>query len=181
MKPFVFAVSRSSEHTFSKPNEKSINLIKGYGVEGDAHAGKKVKHRFLVGIDPTKPNIRQVHLIHVELLEELQRKGFSVNPGELGENITTQGVDLLSLPTGTKLNIGSEVEIEITALRNPCIQIDWFQKGMLKEVLYKAKDGNLVRKAGVMGVVQKGGKIKPNDEIILKFPSRPHLPLEYVW
>lgn len=181
MNPIVIAVSRSSEHTFSKPNEKSIYLIKGYGVEGDAHAGGKVKHRFLVGIDPTRPNIRQVHLIHVELLEELNRKGFSVNPGELGENITTRGVDLLGLPTGTRLHIGAEAIIEITALRNPCVQIDWFQKGMLKEVVFKNKDGKLVRRAGVMGIVLEGGFIQPNNEIMVELPSKPHRPLEYIW
>jgi len=181
MKPFVVAVSRSPEHTFSKPNEKSIKLIKGYGVEGDAHAGEKVKHRFLVGIDPTKPNIRQVHLIHVELLEELNGKGFTVYPGELGENITSRGVDLLGLPTGTRLLIGAEVKIEITALRNPCVQIDWFQKGMLKEVVYKNKDGKIVRRAGVMGIILIGGIIRPNDEIIMELPPKPHHSLEYIW
>jgi len=181
MKPFVVAVNRSPEHTFSKPNKKTIKLIEGYGVEGDAHAGKKVKHRFLVGIDPTKPNIRQVHLIHVELLEELNRKGFTVHPGELGENITTRGIDLLGLPTGTRLLIGADVKIEITALRNPCVQIDWFQKGLLKEVLYKNEDGKVVRRAGVMGIILAGGQINPNDEIFVELPLKPRHPLEYIW
>ena len=181
MNPIVIAVSRSPKHTFSKPNEKFIKLIKGYGVEGDAHAGKKVKHRFLVGIDPTRPNIRQVHLIQIELLEELDAKGFSVNPGELGENITTRGVDLFSLPTGTRLQIGTHVIVELTALRNPCIQIDWFQKGMLKEVIYKDADENLVRKVGVMGIMLEGGIVRPNDALTVKLPPKPHHPLEYVW
>jgi MOSC domain-containing protein YiiM len=181
MNPIVIAVSRSPKHTFSKPNEKFIKLIKGYGVEGDAHAGKKVKHRFLVGIDPTRPNIRQVHLIQIELLEELDAKGFSVNPGELGENITTRGVDLFSLPTGTRLQIGTHVIVELTALRNPCVQIELFQKGMLKEVLYKNEDGKLVRRVGVMGIILEGGIVKPNDALIVKPPPKPHHPLEYVW
>jgi len=181
MNSIVIAVSRSAEHTFSKPNDESIKLIEGFGVEGDAHAGKTVKHRYLVGKDATRPNIRQVHLIHAELLDELTTKGFSVGPGQLGENITTRGVDLLALPTGTKLNIGSDVLIELTALRNPCVQIDAFQKGMLKEVLYKDEDGNLVRRTGVMGIVHKGGIVEPNDEIVVKLPPEPHHPLEYVW
>jgi MOSC domain-containing protein YiiM len=181
MNSVVVSVSRSVEHTFSKPNEDSIRLIEGFGVEGDAHAGKTVKHRYLVGKDPTRPNIRQVHLIHTELLDELNEKGFSVEPGQLGENITTRGVDLLALSTGTKLYIGSNVLIELTALRHPCVQIDWFQKGMLKEVLYKDEDGNLVRRTGVMGIILKGGIVKPDDEIVVELPPEPHYPLEYVW
>jgi MOSC domain-containing protein YiiM len=181
MNPIVIAVSRSPEHTFSKANEKSIKLTKGYGVEGDAHAGEKIKHRFLVGIDATRPNIRHVHLIQIELLEELESKGFSVKPGDLGENITTRGPDLLGLPSGTKLHIGAHVIVELTALRNPCIQIDWFQKGMLKEVIYKDADENLVRKVGVMGIMLEGGIVRPNDALTVKLPPKPHHPLEYVW
>lgn len=181
MNSVVVAVSRSAEYTFSKPNEESIKLIEGFGVEGDAHAGKTVKHRYLVGKDPARPNIRQIHLIHAALLDELTEKGFSVGPGQLGENITTRDVDLLALPTGTKLTIGSDVLIELTALRNPCVQIDNFQKGMLKEVLYKDQDGSLVRRTGVMGIILKGGIVKPDDEIVVKLPPEPHHLLEYVW
>ena len=179
--PSVIAVSCSAQHTFSKPNQLSITLIEGFGVEGDAHYGKTVKHRFLVKKDPTKPNIRQVHLIQAELFDELNASGFSVEPGQLGENITTRGVDLLSLPIGTRLNIGLKVEIELTALRNPCHQIDDFQKGLLKAVLEKDKDGNVIRKAGVMGVVQNGGEVHPGDSILIKLPPEPHQQLEYVW
>ena len=150
-------------------------------MEGDAHAGKTVKHRYLVKQDASRPNIRQVHLIHQELLDELNGKGFSVDPGQLGENITTRGIPLLELPSGTKLEIGNEVVIEVTALRNPCKQIDEFQKGMLKEVLYKNQEGNLVRKTGVMGVVLQGGEVRPGDRIKVEFPPEPHQPLEYVW
>ena len=181
MLPFVVAVSRSPEHTFSKPNQPSIKLIKGFGVEGDAHAGIKVKHRYLVGIDPSRPNIRQVHLIHAELLDEVNAKGFSVRPGQLGENITSSGVDLLSLPVGTVMNIGKDAVIELTALRNPCIQIDQFQKGLLNEVLYKDADGNLVRRAGVMAIILRTGVVCPKDEIVVKFPLGPFQPLEYIW
>ena len=181
MNPTVVAVSRSGTHTFSKPNQKTIKLIEGIGVEGDAHAGTTVKHRYLVKKDPTKPNIRQVHLIHNELLDELNEKGFSVSPGELGENITTQGIDLLDLPTGTLLYIGPQVLVELTSLRNPCIQIDDFQKGMLKEVLYKDENGELVRKAGVMGIILTGGEIQSGDHIVVELPPEPHHKLEYVW
>lgn len=181
MNPIVIAVSCSAQHTFSKPNQPFINLIEGIGVEGDAHAGKRVKHRYLVKIDSTKPNLRQVHLIQAELFDELNANGFSVGPGQLGENITTRGVDLLALPTGTKLQIGGEAVIELTALRNPCVQINNFQEGMLKAVLDRDEEGNVIRKAGVMGIVLVGGEIRPSNSITIDLPPEPHQRLEYVW
>lgn len=181
MPPTVVAVSSSPFHTFSKPNQPTIHLIAGFGVEGDAHAGKTVKHRYLVKQDATRSNIRQVHLIHQELLDEMNGKGFSVDPGQLGENITTLGVPLLEPPTRTILKIGDEVVVQLTALRNPCVQIDEFQKGMLNEVLYKDEGGNLIRKTGVMGVVVLGGEVRPGDRITVDLPPQPHQPLEYVW
>ena len=135
MKPTVIAVSRSAQHTFSKPNQPSINLIEGIGVEGDAHAGKKVKHRYLVGLDATKPNLRQVHLIQAELFDEVNANGFSVEPGQLGENITTRSIDLLALPTGTKLKIGSEALVELTSLRNPCVPDRQFSKRIIESCI----------------------------------------------
>ena len=181
MSPIVIAVSCGTKHTFSKPNQPVIHLIEGIGVEGDAHSGKMVKHRHLVKIDPAKPNIRQVHLIQAELFEDLDTKGFSVGPGQLGENITTRGIDLLALPTGTKLQIGAEAVIELTALRNPCIQIDDFQKGLLKVMVPRDEEGKVVRKAGVMGIVLAGGEIRPNNSILIELPPEPHQKLEYVW
>jgi len=180
MDPIVIAVSRSSRHTFSKPNQVSIKLIAGIGVEGDAHAGKTVKHLYLVEKDPTQPNLRQVHLIHTELLDGLNEEGFSVGPGQLGENITTRGIDLLGLPTGAKLQIGDEAIIEVTGLRNPCHQIDNFQRGMLKAVLDWDEEGNLIRKAGVMAVVLADGEVRPGDTIKIDLPPEPHRPLEYI-
>ena len=181
MMMIVTAVSRSNQHTFRKVNQPSINLIAGVGVEGDAHAGEKVKHRYLVSLDATKPNLRQVHLIQAELFDEVKEKGFSVEPGQLGENITTRGIDLLALPTGTKLKIGAKAEVELTALRNPCSQIDNFQKGLLKAVVDKDEEGNVIRKAGVMGIVLVGGEIRPGDAIQIELPPEPHQQLEYVW
>lgn len=96
----VISVSKSDEHTFSKQVLHSITLIAGDGVEGDAHCGKTVQHRSRVKADPTQPNLRQVHLIHSELFEELKEQGFDVAAADLGENITTRGIDLLSLPKG---------------------------------------------------------------------------------
>ena len=180
MNGIVLAVSRSSQHTFSKPNRTSIKLIEGIGVEGDAHAGKKVQHLYLVKKDPTQPNLRQVHLIHSELLNELNEEGFSVGPGQLGENITTQGIDLLNLPTGAKLHLGDQAVVEVTGLRNPCHQIDGFQKGMLNAVVDRDEEGNLIRKAGVMGVVLVGGKVRPRDAIKIYLPPGPHQRLEYI-
>jgi len=181
MNPVVIAVSLSEAHTFNKHNQRTIRLIEGFGVEGDAHAGKTVKHRFLVKKDASRPNIRQIHLIHAELLDSLEEKGFTVLPGQLGENITTRGVALLELPTDTILKIGEEAVIKITALRNPCKQIDEFQKGLLKEVLYKDEEGNLVRATGVMGIILNGGTVQPGDSIVVELPPEPHLKLEYVW
>ena len=176
----VVSVSRDAEHRFSKQVTPVIRLLAGLGVEGDAHAGEKVKHRSRVRKDPTQPNLRQVHLIHAELLDELTGKGFTVLPADLGENILTRGLDLLGLPTGTKLLLGPEAVVEITGLRNPCSQIDDFQPGLLKAVLDRDKQGNLIRKAGIMGVVLNGGEVKPGDSIRVELPSEPHVPLQQV-
>lgn len=181
MNATVISVSRSSGHSFRKACEESINLIEGFGVEGDVHAGKKIKHTFLAKEDPDRKNIRQIHLIAAELFTELKGKGFNVDPGQLGENITTEGIDLLSLPTGTLLHIGNGAVIELTALRQPCIQIDEFQQGLLKEVVYKDSGGNIIRKVGVMGVILVSGAVSPNDEIIVETPDKPHHKLDYVW
>jgi MOSC domain-containing protein YiiM len=178
--PCVVSVSAHPEHSFSKPNLAQISLLADLGVAGDAHCGKTVKHRSRVAQNPDQPNLRQVHLIHAELFDELSEKGFSVQPGDLGENVTTQGIDLLSLPVGTKLTIGTEAIVELTGLRNPCAQIDNFQKGLLRAVLDRDSEGNLIRKAGVMGIVLKGGDVRPGDAISVELPELPHRPLERV-
>ncbi|MCT7356457.1 MOSC domain-containing protein [Streptomyces sp. 15-116A] len=176
----VTAVSSNGEYSFTKPNRESITLLAGLGVEGDVHAGVTVKHRSRVAQDPTQPNLRQVHLIHEELFAEVGRAGFEVAPGQLGENITTRGIDLLALPTGTLLHIGDEAVLEVTGLRNPCVQIDAFQDGLLKQVVGRDEAGNVVRKAGIMSVVQQGGVVRPGDTITAKLPTGPHRPLERV-
>lgn len=176
----VVAVSRSARHTFSKPTQDGIRLLAGLGIEGDAHMGETVKHRSRVRQDPTQPNLRQVHLIHAELFDELREKGFTVAAGQMGENITTRGVDLLGLPTGARLHIGAEAVVEVTGLRNPCAQLDAFQPGLLAAVLDRDADGNLVRKAGIMGIVVAGGEVRPGDAIRVELPPEPHHPLEKV-
>ncbi|GAB2178997.1 MOSC domain-containing protein [Dongia sp. agr-C8] len=177
MKGSVVAVSRSKSHSFSKPTEMSIRLIAGQGVEGDAHSGATVKHRSRVRVDPTQPNLRQVHLVHAELHEELNAAGFRVHPGDIGENITTRGIDLLGLPTGSVLRIGRTAVIRVTGLRNPCTQLDGFQQGLTAAVLDRDAEGRLVRKAGVMSVVLEGGEVVPGDSITVELPPEPHLPL----
>jgi MOSC domain-containing protein YiiM len=169
----VIGGGRSPAHHFNKPGEASIRLEAGLGVAGDAHNGVTVKHRSRVARDPTQPNLRQVHLIHSELFDELAAGGFRVTTGDLGENVTTRGLDLLGLPTGTVLRIG-ETAIEVTGLRNPCAQIDAFQRGLMHAVLDRDADGNLVRKAGIMGVVLAGGEIRPGDTIGVELPPEPH-------
>lgn len=176
----VVAVSASSDHTFSKPNLNSINLIAGLGVEGDAHSGELVKHRYLVGLDETQPNLRQVHLIQADLFDRLADQGYAVNPGELGENITTGGIDLLALPTGTILRIGGVARLELTGLRNPCSQINDFQDGLMRLLRYRSDNGSIVRIGGVMAVVLAGGVVEPGDSIEIEIPSEPHQLLEYV-
>ncbi|MEU1000262.1 MOSC domain-containing protein [Streptomyces tibetensis] len=179
MNAHVTAVSSNGEYSFTKPNRESITLLTGLGVEGDVHAGVTVKHRSRVAQDPTQPNLRQVHLMHEELFAEVGEGGFEVAPGELGENITTRGIDLLGLPTGTLLRIGDAV-LEVTGLRNPCVQIDHFQDGLLKQVVGRDEAGNIVRKAGIMSVVREGGVVRPGDPIEVELPSEPHRPLERV-
>ncbi|MGF7036719.1 MOSC domain-containing protein YiiM [Paenibacillus mucilaginosus] len=176
----VTAVSRSEGHTFSKRSEEQIRLVAGLGVEGDAHQGATVKHRSRVAQDPTQPNLRQVHLIHAELHDELRAKGYPVGAGEMGENVTTRGIDLLGLPAGTLLRIGSEAVIEVTGLRNPCPQLDRFMPGLKNQVLEQGPDGSLVRKAGIMAVVLAGGPIRPGDAITAELPPPPHRPLDRV-
>jgi len=173
----VVAVSRSGTHSLSKGNQPAIRLLAGLGVEGDAHAGTTVKHRSRVARDPHQPNERQIHLIHGELHEELRGAGFAIAAGQMGENITTRGIDLLALPTGARLRLGPEAVIEITGLRNPCAQLDRIQEGLMAAVLGRDEAGNLVRKAGVMAVVIAGGQVKPGDVIAIVLPPEPHRPL----
>jgi MOSC domain-containing protein YiiM len=176
----VLAVARDEEHRFSKQSVAELKVVAGLGVDGDAHQGVTVKHRSRVAADPTERNLRQVHLIHAELFAELRAKGFEVQPTDLGENVTTVGLDLLCLPTKTLLAIGTEVVLEVTGLRNPCAQIERFQPGLLAAVLGRGQQGEVIRKAGIMTVVLAGGVIRPGDRIEVDLPSLPHLPLEPV-
>lgn len=175
----VLAVSISKKHTFSKKNQSIIKLVKGLGIEGDVHFGSKIKHRSRVAQNPDQPNLRQVHLIHSELFEELADR-FHIEPGQMGENITTAGINLLELPADSNLFIGTSAVIQVTGLRNPCAQIDQFQSGLLKAVIEQDGDGNLIRKAGIMGVVLESGEVKPGDEIRVELPSKPFKKLERI-
>jgi MOSC domain-containing protein YiiM len=180
MKAIVQYVSKSATHTMRKENQSEIRLLKGLGVEGDAHNGVTVKHRSRVAQDPTQPNLRQVHLIHFELIETLNTQGFKVVAGQMGENITTFGLDVLSLPGGSKLFIGASAIVEITGLRNPCHQLNGIQDGLLQAVLGRDEEGNLIRKAGIMGIVLEGGLVKQGDTILVELPPEPHTKLERV-
>ena len=176
----VVSVSVSSEHSFSKAVADEIKLILGEGVEGDAHRGVKVKHRSRVAQNPDQPNLRQVSLLHEEVFEELSAKGFSLKPGDIGENVLTRGIDLLNLPAGTLLHFGEAATIELTGLRNPCAQIENFMPGLLKALLDKDADGTIIRKAGVMAIVVKGGVIGTGDAIRVELPPQPHRKMERV-
>ncbi|MDB5591583.1 MOSC domain-containing protein [Enterovirga sp.] len=176
----VLSVSAARGHRFSKPRQLSVRLVAGLGILGDAHAGETVKHRSRVARDPTQPNLRQVHLIAAELFAELAGQGYPIGPGDLGENITTQGIDLLGLPTGARLRLGREAVVEVTGLRNPCIQIDQFRPGLMQAVLGRAPDGSLIRKTGVMSIVIAGGDVAPGDAITIELPAGAPRPLEVV-
>ena len=176
----VSAVSSSGTYTFTKPNRADITLVAGLGVEGDVHAGTTVKHRFRMEKDPSQPNLRQVHLLHEELFEEVRAAGFEVAAGELGENVTTRGIDLLGLPVGTRLRLGARAVVEVTGLRNPCAQIDAFRKGLLKQVVGRDADGRPAFRSGIMSIVLTGGVVRPGDPVTVELPDGPHRPLEIV-
>jgi MOSC domain len=176
----VVAVSCDHKHRFSKTVTEEITLLAGLGVQGDAHAGTTVQHRSRVASDPTQPNLRQVHLISAELHAGLRAQGFDVSPGQLGENVLTAGVDLLALPRGTLLQLGEQALVQVTGLRNPCVQIDAFKPGLLKAVVGRDQNGDVVRKAGVMSIVVRGGPVRPGDSITVRLPTGPHRALKRV-
>jgi MOSC domain-containing protein YiiM len=178
--PTVLGVFANSAHTFSKHAHASITLLEGLGVEGDAHCGVTVQHLYDIKKEPGRANLRQVHLMQAELFDEVNAKGFSVGPGDLGENITTRHLDLLGLPAGALLHLGATAVVKVTGLRNPCFQIDRFQKGLVQAVLERSRGGPLIRKTGVMSVVIAGGVVHPNDPIAVRLPEGEPLPLEPV-
>jgi MOSC domain-containing protein YiiM len=176
----IVAVHLSPAHTMQKFAAPSITLLQGLGVEGDAHAGVTVKHRSRVAADPTQPNLRQVHLVHSELFDELGAQGFVLTPGLIGENVTTRGIDLLGLPRGALLQLGAEAVVEVTGLRNPCTQLDGIQDGLMRACLGRDADGEPIRKAGIMGVVLTGGVVRAGDAITVTLPAGPHEKLQRV-
>ncbi|MFU8825686.1 MOSC domain-containing protein [Yoonia sp.] len=180
MQGFVEYVARDLEHRFSKQTVPEIELLAGLGVQNDAHAGETVKHRSRVKVDPTQPNLRQVHLIHAELFEEMADQGFRLGAAMLGENITTRGIDLMALPRGARLHIGDTAVVEVTGLRNPCHQIDEFMPGLLRAALVRGPDKTLIRKTGVMGIVFVGGIVRTGDRIDVVLPAGGHIALDRV-
>jgi MOSC domain-containing protein YiiM len=176
----VASVSADRRHRFSKAPLESVRLVEGLGVEGDAHFGANVQHRSHARYRPDEPNLRQVHLLQAELLADLVRRGYRVAPGAVGENITTSGLDLLALPTGALLRLGRDAVVELTGLRNPCVQLDRFQDGLMAAVLDREPDGTLIRRAGVMGVVAASGVVRPGDRITIELPDGPGAPLRPV-
>lgn len=180
MQGLVSAVCRSPDHSFSKAVQTRISLITGMGVAGDAHLGRTVKHRSRVKLDPDQPNLRQVHLIHDELHEELRQRGFDVSAGRMGENITTHGIALLALPTGALLHIGETAVLEVTGLRNPCLQLDQYQPGLMRSVLGRDEQGAPILRAGIMAIVLAGGDVRPGDPIRVENPPGSRRPLARV-
>ncbi len=176
----MVAVARDDAHRFSKPLRDEIVLIEGHGIEGDAHAGPTVRRRSRLRGTWTEPNVRQVHLIQRELFDELAVEGREVGPGELGENVTTAGLDLLALPLGTRLRLGDAAEVELTGLRNPCVQIDRFQPGLMKRLIRREAAGVIRRRAGVMAVVVASGRVRAGDPVSIVLPPAPHEPLPVV-
>lgn len=178
--PTIVSLSRDPEHHFSKKPVPQLTLPAGLGVEGDAHAGVTVRHRSRVRQDPTQPNLRQVHLISAELLEECRELGFAVQPADLGENVLTRGLDVLGLPRGTRLKLGETAVVEVTGLRNPCQQIDDFRPGLLKVMVQKGSDGQPVFRCGIMGIVLTGGEVQVGNQLGVEWPPQPWQKLERV-
>lgn len=178
--PTVTGVSKDTHHRFSKQPCDSVELVEGLGVGGDAHAGATVQHRSRVRVDPTQPNLRQVHVLHAELFELAKENGFEIRQGDLGENLLTEHLDVLSLPQGTLLTLGADAVVRVTGLRNPCRQIDGFCAGLLKLMVSRDRTGNVERRAGIMAAVEHGGTVRPGDAIQVWLPPEPHLPLHVV-
>ncbi|MFP7761451.1 MOSC domain-containing protein [Marisediminicola sp. LYQ85] len=178
--PRVVSVSRAPEHYFSKAVVPNIRLIEGIGVEGDAHAGGTTQHRYLLRKDPGRPNLTQVHLLHSELFGELVDRGFDVSAGELGENVTTAGLDILTLPLGTRLHLGADAVVEVTGLRSPCKLINGLRAGLMKALVSKGPDGEVLRESGIMSVVVAGGEVRAGDHIRVELPAEPHVALGVV-
>jgi len=176
----VTSVSLAPRHVFTKPVQLSIRLLTGLGVEGDAHMGATVKHRWVAKKTPSAPNLCQVHLIHAELHDALRAQGFDVGPGVMGENITTRGLDILSLPRGARLHLGDTAIIEVTGLREPCAQLDKCRPGLMEAVLERRPSGELIRKCGIMSIVIAGGEVRPGDPILVDLPPEPHEALSCV-
>ena len=176
----VESLSQSATYTFAKRPVPRARFLAGLGLEGDVHSGRTVKHRSRVAADPSQPNLRQVHLIHGELLDELTTAGYEVRPGSMGENVLTRGIDLLGLSTGTHLHLGDTVVLEVTGLRNPCVQLNGIGEGLLKRLAYRDESGELVRLAGIMAVVLAEGEVRQGDGIRVESPEGPHRPLEKV-
>jgi len=183
IRAYVASVNVSAVHEFSKTPQPVVRLLEGLGVEGDAHCGTTVKHRSRVRKNPDQPNLRQVHLIHSELFDEVARNGHLLAPGDMGENVTTTGIDLLALPVDTALRLGDSAEVVLTGLRNPCSQIDDFSHGLLKLMVDPADmsaSGQVVRRAGVMAVVRRSGDVRAGDPVTVVLPAFPHVPLACV-
>ncbi len=180
MRGTISSLSSASGHAFKKTSRQAVRLLEGLGIEGDAHCGATVKHRSRVAIDPSQPNLRQVHLIHGELHDEPRAAGFAVAPGDMGENITTRGLDLLALPVDALLRVGTDAVLRITGLRNPCRQLNRFAPGLMAAVLGRDAHGGLIRKAGIMAIVQRGGEVRVGDALIVELPAPPLRALDRV-
>jgi MOSC domain-containing protein YiiM len=172
----VVAVHRKEEYGVFKEIQESVHLVKGFGVQGDAHMGTLVQHRYNKKQNPNQPNLRQVHLIQAELFDDLKELGLIVKPGEMGENITTRNIDIINLPLDTKLHLGDSAILQLTGLREPCGQLNTVQKGLKNAVL----DESGKSRVGVMSVVLRGGAVKADDLIRVELPSEPHQDLQPV-
>ncbi|GIK02293.1 hypothetical protein Aspvir_006342 [Aspergillus viridinutans] len=180
--PRILSVSKSSSHSIAKTPVPSITLIPNHGVDGDCHAGQTTQHRAQA---QRTPNLRQVHLVPVETLRELSgrfsaaaagRNAKPLSAGEIGENITTEGVELSTLPLGTELHFLSgegkeEAIVVLTGVREPGPGMDKCRAG-LKNVCVVRDGGRVVRRlAGVMGTVKKGGMLRPGMGIRIVKPA----------
>jgi len=175
----VMSVNQAARHDVRKTPVAALHLRSGLGADGDAHYGATVQHRYDRRRDPSRLNLRQVHLIGAELLEELGRAGYRIAPGDLGENITTADIDLASLPAATRLHIGSSAVLELTGLREPCVLLDRIAPG-LRLAACGERSGETILRHGAMAIVVAGGEVRAGDAIEISLPPSPHRPMRVV-
>jgi len=162
---FVLALCRNENPGIPKIQVDSIQLVEEFGVEGDYHAGKTIRHRYLAKKDPDQPNHRQVLLIDAKILGDLDQRGIRIIPGQMGENIVCYGIDVMLLEIGTRFTAG-EALLEITEARHPCHQLNDSHPDLYQAVIEEI-GGEEIYSAGVFARVIRGGNVDAGNSIFV--------------